>query len=304
MKVLVPFSPDELDDVPGGFEVVYADAIEQWPASVADAEFYVPTYRFTPQVFEVMAQLPALTTVQLLTAGYEHVLPHLRDGVTLCNGAGIHDAATSELAVGLMISAQRRLAELARLQAEHRWDQQMSSSLADRRVLVIGAGNIGRALQRRLVGFECDVTLVGRSPRDGVRGIGELPDLLPSAEIVVLIVPLTPGTTGLVDARFLSLLPDGALVVNVARGAVVATEDLVAEVASGRLRAALDVTEPEPLPADHPLWTIPGVTITPHVGGAATSMWPRAHRLVGDQLRRLAAGQPLGHVVVPGAGAK
>lgn len=300
MKILVPFSPDELDDVPDGFEVAYADAIEQWPDSAADTEFYVPTYRFTPQVFEVMAQLPALTTVQLLTAGYEHVLPHLPEGVMLCNGAGIHDAATSELAVGLMISAQRRLTELARAQAEHRWDQQMSSSLADRRVLVIGAGNIGRAIQRRLEGFECEVTLVGRTPRDDVRGIGELPDLLPYAEIVVLIVPLTPDTTGMVDARFLSRLPDGALVVNVARGAVVVTEDLVAEVVSGRLRAALDVTDPEPLPTDHPLWTIPGVIITPHVGGAATSMWPRAHRLVGDQLRRLAAGQSLHHVVVQG----
>lgn len=300
MKVLVPFSPHDLDDVPEGVEVSYADAIEHWPASTADADFYVPTYRFTPHVFEVMAQLPALTTVQLLTAGYEHVLPHLPEGVTLCNGAGIHDAATSELAVGLMISAQRRLAELARLQAERRWDQQMSSSLADRRVLVIGAGNIGRAIQRRLAGFECEVTLVGRTPRDGVRGVGDLPDLLPAAEIVVLIVPLTPDTTGLVDARFLSQLPDGALVVNVARGAVVVTEDLVAEVASGRLRAALDVTHPEPLPSDHPLWMIPGVTLTPHVGGAATSLWPRAHRLVSAQLRRLAAGRPLRHVVVPG----
>ncbi len=295
----MPFSPDHLD-VPDGFDVEYADATEQWPTSADGCEFYVPSYRFTPQVFEVMAQMPALSVVQLLTAGYEHVLPHLPDGVTLCNGAGIHDAATSELAVGLMISAQRRLAELARLQAEHRWDQQMSSSLADRRVLVIGAGNIGRALQRRLVGFECDVTLVARTAREGIRAFGELPDLLPYAEIVVLIVPLTDDTRSLVDAQFLARLPDDALVVNVARGAVVVTDDLLAEVSTGRLRAALDVTEPEPLPDDHPLWTAPGVIITPHVGGAATSMWPRARRLVGDQIHRLAAGQPLRHVVVPG----
>jgi phosphoglycerate dehydrogenase-like enzyme len=220
-------------------------------------------------------------------------MPCLPDGVTVCNAAGVHDAATSELAVGLMIGAQRRLADLVRAQDRGEWDQQMAGAVADRKVLVIGAGNIGQAIRRRLDGFECDVTLVGRSARDGIRAMKELPDLLPAADVVVLIVPITEETRGMVDARFLRAMKDGALLVNVARGPVVVTDDLLAEVSTGRLRAALDVTDPEPLPADHPLWHAPGVVITPHVGGASDALWPRAYRLVAEQLRRTAAAEPL-----------
>lgn len=298
MKVTLPPELEPLD-VPDGISAEYADATGHWPESAIDCELYVPSYRFTRRVLTVMADMPRLATVQLLTAGYEHVVPYLPTEVTLCNGAGIHDAATSELAVGLMISAQRRLDDLARLQPSGRWDQQMTSSLADRRVLIVGAGRIAHALRSRLEAFECTVTLVGRTPRDGVRGRDELPALVGSADIVVLAVPLTDDTRGLVDAALLARLPDGALVVNVARGPVVVTDALVAEVTSGRLRAALDVTDPEPLPSSHPLWTAPGAIVTPHVGGAATSLWPRARQLVTEQLRRLAAGEPLEHVVAP-----
>ncbi|MEJ7744859.1 MAG: NAD(P)-dependent oxidoreductase [Nocardioidaceae bacterium] len=196
-----------------------------------------------------------------------------------------------------MISAQRRLAELAIAQRDQRWDLQMARSLADQRVLVLGAGNIGRALQRRLDGFECEVTMVGRSARPGVRSVTELSQLLPAADIVVLIVPLTEETRGLVDSAFLAQMKDSALLVNVARGPIVITEDLLVEVSTGRLRAALDVTDPEPLPAGHPLWSVPGVIITPHVGGAAESLWPRAHALVSEQLHRLSTGQPLLNVM-------
>jgi phosphoglycerate dehydrogenase-like enzyme len=213
--------------------------------------------------------------------------------VTVCNAAGVHDAATSELVVGLMIGAQRRLADLVRAQDRGEWDQRMAGAVADRKVLVIGAGNIGQAVRRRLDGFECDVTLVGRSARDGIRAMKELPDLLPAADVVVLIVPITDETRGMVDARFLRAMKDGALLVNVARGPVVVTDDLLAEVSTGRLRAALDVTDPEPLPADHPLWHAPGVVITPHIGGASDALWPRAYRLVAEQLRRTAADEPL-----------
>lgn len=297
MRVLTPFPPDELD-APAGFELTHGDATAEWPVVAAEqAQFYVPAYRFDLRVVEVMRDMPALESVQLLTAGFEHALPYLPEGVRLANGAGIHDAATAELAVGLMIGAQRRLADLARSQPQGVWDNQMTSSLADRRVLVVGAGNIARALRRRLESHECEVTLVGRSARDGVQAISALPDLLPNADIVVLLVPLTETTRGLVDASFLAAMPAGALLVNVARGPVVVTDALLAETRTGRLRAALDVIDPEPLPADHPLWVTPGVTITPHVGGAASSMWPRARRLVNEQLRRLAAGEPLLHQV-------
>ncbi len=297
MLVFVPFDPGELVDVPAGIDVEYVDAVDSWPDSAAECEFYVPSYRFAHRVVEVLPDMSALRAVQTLTAGYEHVLPYLRDAVTLCNATGVHDAATSELAVGMMIASQRRLPELVRAQGRRVWDQQMSSSLADQRVLVIGAGNIGRAIQRRLEGFECDVTMVGRSAREGVRPSSELPLLLPQAEIVVLILPLSEETTGLVDASFLAQLPDGALLVNVARGQVVVTADLLTELEAGRLRAALDVTDPEPLPKEHPLWDAPGLLLTPHVGGASSAMWPRSHALVSQQLQRIGAGEPLHHVV-------
>ncbi len=296
MKVFLPFSADELDlpaHVASSFDLEYADATEHWPDSADSCEFYVPSYRFDPRVVEVMRSMPKLRIVQTLTAGVDHLMPYLPDGVTVCNAAGVHDAATSELVVGLMIGAQRRLADLVRAQDRGEWDQRMAGAVADRKVLVIGAGNIGQAIRRRLDGFECDVTLVGRSARDGIRAMKELPDLLPAADVVVLIVPITDETRGMVDARFLRAMKDGALLVNVARGPVVVTDDLLAEVSTGRLRAALDVTDPEPLPADHPLWHAPGVVITPHIGGASDALWPRAYRLVAEQLRRTAADEPL-----------
>ena len=300
MKVFLPFDPDLLAEVPPGFDIEVVDATEALPASADECELYVPAYRFSPRVMEVMAQMPRLRVVQTLTAGVDAVLPHLPRGVTLCNGAGIHDAATSELAVGLVIAAQRRLFELAVAQQDSRWDAEMAGSLADSKIVVLGAGHIARALQRRLDGFECDVTLVGRTARKGVVGADSLPALLPQADIVVLLVPLTDQTRGLVDAAFLARLRTGALLVNVARGPVVDTDSLVAEVRSGRLRAALDVTDPEPLPAEHPLWSLPGVLLTPHIGGASDAMWPRAYALVRRQLQRLAAGEPLDNVVVAG----
>jgi phosphoglycerate dehydrogenase-like enzyme len=296
VKIFLPFPADELDlpgDVADAFDIEYADATEHWPDTADSCEFYVPSYRFDRRVVEVVSSMPRLRVVQTLTAGTDHLMPYVPAGVTVCNAAGVHDAATSELAVGLIIGAQRRLAELVRAQDQHVWDQQMSGALADRHVLVIGAGQIGRAIQRRLDGFECQVTLVGRTAREDVRAVAELPALLPSADVVVLILPITDQTRGMVDKQFLAAMKDGALLVNVARGSVVVTDDLLAEVTNGRLRAALDVTEPEPLPPDHPLWDAPGVVITPHVGGAADSMWPRSYRLVGEQLRRIATGEPL-----------
>lgn len=297
MLVVLPFSPDHLSDVPDSFEFEVADATGHWPDRAAEAEFYVPAYQFSNRVVEVIPSMRRLQVVQSLTAGVEHITPHLRPGVTLCNAAGVHDAATSELAVGMMIGAQRRLPDLRDAQRDQRWDLQMSRSLADSTVLVIGAGNIGRAIERRLAGFECEVILVGRTARDGVRGMAELPRLLPTVDIVVLILPLTSATRGLVDRDFLAQLADGALLVNVARGPIVVTADLLRELETGRLRAALDVTDPEPLPTGHSLWNAPGCFLTPHVGGAAASMWPRVYALVGEQLRRCGTGEGLVNVV-------
>jgi phosphoglycerate dehydrogenase-like enzyme len=248
-----------------------------------------------------LAGVPSLRVVQTLTAGYENVVPHVPDGVVLASGAGIHDASTAELAVGLAIAALRGFGDFARAMPSGQWLAGTRPALADKRVLLIGVGGIGGAIARRLAPFEVEVTRVGTRARDDdhghVHATDELPELLPRHEVVVLAAPLTDATRGLVDAAFLAALPDGALVVNVARGPVVVTDALLAELSSGRLRAALDVTDPEPLPPDHPLWQAPNLLISPHVGGDTSAFPPRARALLEDQLTRFAAGSPLLNVV-------
>ena len=259
-------------------------------------EFYVPSYMAGEWAFEVMAEMPALQVCQLPTAGYEHALAHLPPGVTLCNAAGVHDASTAELALGLMLTRLRRLDDMARAMPDGTFLHDRFDSLADKRVLVVGAGGIGQALARRLEGFECEVVLVGRTEREGVRARADLDGLLPESDVVVLALPLDDASRGMVDARFLSRMKDGALLVNVARGGIADTEAILAEV--GRLTFALDVTDPEPLPADHPLWRAPGVFISPHVGGNTTAFLPRIGRLVTDQVRRWQSGAELRNVIV------
>jgi phosphoglycerate dehydrogenase-like enzyme len=293
IKVWLPFDPELIGGVPDGMEVELFDARGDLPDSAGEVEFYVPDYRFDPRVVEVIPAMTGLRVVQTLTAGVDHVRPYVPDGVVLCNARGVHDASTAELAVALTLAALRRIPDFVRDAERGRWAFDVHESLADKTVLIVGYGSIGAAVERRLTGFECEVLRIARSARDGVAALDALPDLLPGADVVILTVPMTPGTTAMVDSGFLALMHDGALLVNVARGPVVDTEALVAEVSSGRLQAALDVTEPEPLPADHPLWRNPRVLISPHVGGASSAFWPRAHRLVRDQLLRYAAGEPL-----------
>jgi phosphoglycerate dehydrogenase-like enzyme len=261
--------------------------------------FYVPRYMGPVADLELMAQMPNLKVVQLLTAGYDNALRYVPRGVTLCNAGGVHDASTAELAVGLILASLRGLDEFARAMPSGSWVYARRESLADKRVLVIGAGGVGRAIQRRLEPFEVDVTMAARTARPGVVATADVGALLPTIDVVVLAVPLTEDTTGLVDEGFLSRMRDGALVVNVARGPVIDIDALVRHVAMGRIRAALDVTDPEPLPAGHPLWTLPGVLVSPHVGGNTSAFLPRARQLVAEQLRRFAAGEPLASVVSP-----
>lgn len=264
-----------------------------------DVVFYVPRYMGPIEDLALMSRMPHLKVVQLLTAGFDNALGHLPPGVTLCNAGGVHDASTAELAVGLMLASLRGIDDFVRTMPSGGWLHAKREALADKRVLVIGAGGVAQALRSRLSPFEVDVELVGRSARPGVHAAASLPDLLGRADVVVLAVPLDDSTRGLVDTSFLARMRDGALLVNIARGPVVDTDALVAAVASGRIRAALDVTEPEPLPPGHPLWTLPGVLISPHVGGNTSAFLPRARRLVADQLARFAEGRPLQSVIVP-----
>jgi phosphoglycerate dehydrogenase-like enzyme len=203
--------------------------------------------------------------------------------------------------VALMLASLRGLDDFARAMPDQRWLSGPRPALADKRVLIVGYGSVGAAVERRLAGFEVEVTRVARTPRDSpagpVHGFARLPELVSEADVVVLCVPLTDQTHGLVDAALLARMPDGALLVNVSRGAVVDTAALVAEVGKARLRAALDVTDPEPLPPGHPLWAAPGVLVSPHVGGNTSAFLPRAYRLLADQLQRFATGRDLLNVV-------
>jgi phosphoglycerate dehydrogenase-like enzyme len=299
-RVLVPW-PEIRDAVAAagiGAELFTGEA--PGPASLADVVFFTVPYD-QPFGTEPLGRMPDVQVVQALTAGYDHLLGLLPDGATLCNARGLHDASTAEHALALMLAAQRELPRWTRAQDGRRWEHTHTRSLAGSRVLIVGYGSIGAALGARLRACEAEVAAVARRPRpaDGVHGAADLDGLLPAADIVVLVTPLTPETAGLLDARRLALLPDGALVVNVGRGPVLDTTALLAEAAAGRLRAALDVTDPEPLPADHPLWGCPGVIITPHVAGGAAAFYPLAARFVTDQIRRFAAGKPLANVVHP-----
>ncbi|MEI4273791.1 NAD(P)-dependent oxidoreductase [Klenkia sp. LSe6-5] len=241
--------------------------------------------------------LPDLRLVQLMSAGAEKFVGRLPAGVVLCNARGAHTPATAEWVVAAALAAQRGLPHFTREQDAGRWAPGTERSLVGARVLVVGAGDIGRTVGRMLAGFDVDLTFVARSARDGVRATADLPDLLPAADVVVVVVPVTDETVGLVDAGFLAAMKDGALLVNVARGVVVDTDALLAELTAGRLRAALDVTDPEPLPTGHPLWSAPGLLLTPHVAGAVPGTGARAFAAVADQVQRVLAGRPPVNVV-------
>jgi len=264
---------------------------------VGEVAFYVPPYQRGTAIGDPLGQMTSLRVVQTLTAGVDDIRDAVPDGVTLCNGRGIHDASTAELALTLTLSSLRGIPRYVQTQAKHTFTPGWRPSLADSRVLVVGYGAIGAAIEARLLPFEVEVVKVARTARDGVHPIEDLPDLLPDADVVILVVPLTDQTRGLVDAAFLGRMKHGALLVNVARGAVVVTADLLDALNDRRVTAALDVFETEPLPADSPLWDAPGVLITPHVGGLSSAMWPRAHRLVREQLHRWAAGEDLCNVM-------
>ncbi len=266
-------------------------------ANLSKVGFYVPVYMGPRDSLELIAQMPNLEVVQLLTVGVDAALEYVPEHVSLCNAVGVHDASTAELAVALVLASLRGIDDFARAMPRGEWVHDRRSSLVDRNVLIIGAGGVGQAIAHRLIPFGTEVTLVARSQRTGVVASSELPSLLPEADIVVLAVPLNMHTSGLVDESFLSRMREGSLLVNVARGGVVDTQALVRHAQQGRIRAALDVTDPEPLPPEHPLWRIPGVLISPHVGGDTSAFLPRARALVEQQISRWRSKDPLMHVV-------
>jgi len=270
---------------------------EQLPDSADQVEFVVLPFGVPESRLPVLAKLPRLRVIQLMSAGAERMLPYVPAGVTLCNARGAHDPAVAEWIVAVILAELRHLPEFVTAQRAGTWHAIPSEPLAGQTVLIVGYGSIGAATEHLLAPFGVRVERVARHARPGVSSLDDLPALLPGADIVILLVPVTPATTRLADARFLGLMHDHALLVNAARGSIVDTEALLAELNSGRLRAALDVTDPEPLPAGHPLWSAPNLLLTPHVAGASTDAIPRVRTIVAAQLARYAAGEPLANVV-------
>lgn len=288
-----------LADLKDRAELVEWDLLSDLPGEVAARVEVVQIghYWVDPQRWRRLHDLPNLRWVMLPSAGFEHALPRIPAGVGLTNGRGVHSAGTAELALALILGSQRGLPEAVLAQTEQRWLSPELPSLADRRVLVIGAGSVASAIVDRLRPFEVEITLAARTAREGVHAVAELPQLLPQAEIVVLAVPHSPSTHQLLDAAALAALPDQALVVNIARGGVVDQDALLAELQTGRLRAALDVTDPEPLPPGHPLWSAPNTLITAHQGGNSTATYSRVAALVRRQLEHLISGEPPENIV-------
>ena len=269
-------------------------------ADLSEITFYVPTYMGGRPALELTKKMPNLKILQMPNAGYDDAMEYVRDGMTLCNGKSIHDDSTAELAVGLIIASLRGFPDFVRNQDKSDWVHVKNKSINDRKIGIIGFGSIGTTIAKMLSGFAVEIIPFTQSGRDNTIAITDLDKHLSTLDVVILILPLTKESKHLFDAKRLSLLKDGALLVNVARGPIVETDALVKELNSGRITAALDVTDPEPLPKDHPLWRAKGVLISPHVGGNTTAFESRARRLIESQLNLLAEGKPLNNVIVSG----
>lgn len=261
-----------------------------WPVEHMDASVVVVGPGPATSVGPRFAELPGLRLVQTLSAGYDHWLPHLPKGVKLSNARGAHGGSSAEWVVAALLTIYRDLWLFKDQQSQGVWREKTTETLIGKRVVVLGAGDLAVNLATRLAPFEADVTLVGRRARPGVHAMSDIAALLPTADAVVAMLPADESTYHIIDSTFLAQLRDGAVLVNVGRGGAVDADALLPELTSGRLRAALDVTEPEPLPSDHPLWSAPGLLLTPHVAGSTTGASERAWQIARDQISVYADG--------------
>ncbi|MHB1088778.1 MAG: 2-hydroxyacid dehydrogenase [Acidimicrobiales bacterium] len=288
-----------LGDAPSDVDFFEWDLTGPAPADVID--IVVPPYMGGTARLSALAAV-SCQLVQSLSIGYDGVAAVLPPGNVYANAASVHEASTAELALALVLAAQRAIPDFVRAAQAGHWAPQVRASLCDREVLLIGYGGVGRAIEERLIAFEVSITRVAGHARVDERGtihdVTSLPELLARADIVIVAVPLSSATTKLIDDDFLAAMRDGALLVNVARGQVADTDALVRHASSGRLRLALDVVDPEPLPDGHPLFALENVLISPHVGGATTAMQPRVKRLLLDQIGRVQRGETPRNVVL------
>jgi phosphoglycerate dehydrogenase-like enzyme len=303
LKVLFPDGLGlEALDTPATIETVCYQPGSPWPSGHLDATVVVVGYDKAAAVGARLRELTGLRLVQTLNAGYEQWLPQLPTGVMLSNGRGAHGGSSAEWVVAALLAVYRDLGIFHEQQSEGVWRRRDTETLIGKRVVVLGAGDLAVNLASRLAPFDTEVALVGRRARPGVHALADIDGLLTHADAVVVLLPETEATHHIVDAAFLARLRDGAVVVNAGRGGSVDTDALLAELTSGRLRAALDVTDPEPLPAGHPLWSAPGLLLTPHVAGSTAGAWERAWAVALRQIEIFAdGGQPPNLVAGPGA---
>jgi phosphoglycerate dehydrogenase-like enzyme len=304
-------SPELVRDFPREAEIVY---IPRNLSSPVEVEFLILPF-FSARARSVFQDLRGVKVIQSMMAGVDWIVPWLPKDVILCDGRGLHDISTSEWVLAAVLSHVKRFPRYRDLQNEEKWVGQSSVSdgylhekglnagqyrvltedLWGRTVLIVGYGSIGSAIERRLTAFDVKVLRIARTAKTEppVSSIDKLHELLPQADVVVLIVPQTPQTTGLIGEAELKLMKPGSLLVNAARGPVVQTDALLDALRSGHIHTVMDVTDPEPLPDGHPLWTAPNCMITPHVAGSTPEFIKRAFKFGAEQVQRYINGEPL-----------
>lgn len=298
VEVWLPENPSRasLGELPEAVEINFIPSNGPLPQELETVEFLVPPYG-SHRVIEALPRLSALRVVQVNSAGVDWIAPSVPEGVALCTARGTRDAPVAEWVIGTILDSYKGLARFRRQQEQARWKPRMPRELAGSRVLIVGYGSIGRAVADRLRPFGVEVTGVVSRRRGNTPGVDTIDELLPYADIVIVLLPAIPETAGLIGKQRLGKLKSGALLVNAGRGAVVDMDALRDELEGGRIEAALDVTDPEPLPPGSPLWKLPNVLVTPHIAGDSPAADRRIYELVGDQIRRHLNGQPLLNVV-------
>lgn len=298
MKVWLPDNPARagIGELPESVEVHLIPRQGALPPEIEAVEFLVPPFG-SRRVIEALPRLSALRVVQVNSAGVDWIAGSIPDGVTLCSARGTRDVPVAEWVVGVILDSHKGLGRFRHQQDQAQWAPRMPRELAGTKALIVGYGSIGQAVEQRLRPFGVEVTRVASRGRGDIHRVEALDELLPQADIVIVLLPATPETTGLIEEKRLARLRTGALLINAGRGSAIDQRALIDELESGRLEAALDVTDPEPLPPDNPLWKLPNVLLTPHIAGDSPAADQRVYQLVGDQIRRYVEGQPLLNVV-------
>jgi phosphoglycerate dehydrogenase-like enzyme len=259
--------------------------------------FYVPLYLGGTAAIADIPKMTSLKVVQSLLAGVEDLAKIVPENVLLCNAAGVHDESTAELAIGLAIATRRGFAQFASNQQKGVWIHSRNSSLTDSKIAIVGYGSIGKNIERKLGSFDVSIKIFTRSGHDGTTNIAEFDRKIGDFDIVILILPLNLESHNFMNSNRLAKMKHGSSLINVARGGIVDTDALYKELQSGRISAGIDVTNPEPLPENHPLWSAPNLIITPHVGGDSTAFEQRGRALVEFQAQQFSEGRALKNIV-------